>query len=71
MGGAGAGLNHYPEPANVYVLHDDGRIEQITTTIYVAMPDPANVGLESLLGRDILANFVMTFDQSGRNLTLA
>jgi len=71
MGGAGAGLNHYPQPANVSFRHDDGHLEQIVSTVYVATPHQANMGLESLLGRDILGHFVMTFDQSGRALTLA
>jgi hypothetical protein len=39
-------------------------------TLYIAMPGSVNVGLESLLGRDILAGFVMTFDPAGRSLTL-
>lgn len=71
VGGAGAGLAHFPEPATLHFLHDDGRIESVPATTYVGTPDPRNMGLESLLGRDVLANFVMTFDQMGRNLTLA
>jgi len=69
-GGAGAGLDHFPTQANVYFVHDDGRVEVIASTVYVASVGPANVQIESLLGRDILANFVMTFDQTGCNLTL-
>jgi len=71
FGGAGAGLDHYPEHADVYFRHDDGRVEQIAATVYIATPAEANRNLESLLGRDILGNFVMTFDQAGRALTLA
>jgi hypothetical protein len=70
-GGAGAGLDHFPLQANVYFVHDDGRVEVIASTVYVASAGPANVRLESLLGRDVLANFVVTFDQAGKNLTLA
>lgn len=71
LGGAGARMDHLPIEAQISFTHDNGRVEAITTTVYVATAGAANIRLESLLGRDVLTNFVMSFDQSGRQLTLA
>ena len=69
FGGAGAGRNHYPADAVLVFIHDDGRLQAIRLTVYVAEPGPHNHMYESLLGRDALDHFVMTFDQKARTIT--
>ena len=68
--GAGAGSDHFPEPAVFSFTHDDGRLQQVEIPVFIAMPSAENVNLESVLGRDLLAIFVMTFDAGGSVLTL-
>jgi len=38
--------------------------------VFIATPHALNRDLESVLERDMLANFLMTFDQSNQVLTL-
>ena len=70
LGGAGAGVNHYPLDATIVFMHDDQRLHSIDITAYVAEPTTLNMRYESLLGRDALDHFVMHFDQRARTVTL-
>jgi hypothetical protein len=70
IGGAGAGIDHYPVGATIVFMHDDGRLHSIGLTAYVAQPTAQNMRYESLLGRDALEHFVMHYDQRARTVTL-
>jgi hypothetical protein len=67
--GAGAGIDHFPEPAVLGFTHNDGRLQLLEAPVFIAMPSAQNANLESILGRDLLVNFVMTFDPAGGVLT--
>lgn len=69
FGGAGQGQPHYKVSAWVFFVHHDAQIAAHPFTLYVAEPHPGNLSVESLLGRDILSNYIVTFDQLDR-LTL-
>lgn len=68
--GAGAGTPHFPEPAVLHFRHEDGRIQSISSGIYVALPYEQNRRLDSVLGRDLLAHFSMLFTPAAGILTL-
>jgi hypothetical protein len=69
IGGAGAGQPHYPIEASLIFAHDDPRVTSVPRTIYIAEPSH-NVDVESLLGRDVLEEFIVYFDQRAQILTL-
>lgn len=62
LGGAGAGFNYYAVPAVLFLSHDDDApwIKQIV--IWIADSE-SGLEHESLLGRDILEHFKLTFIQ--------
>jgi hypothetical protein len=62
IAGAGRGLPYYQVPGELALAHTGGGYERIQLDFYVAEPHPDLNGLESLLGRDILQDFVTTFD---------
>ena len=70
FGGAGGGKNHYPVDAEIIFMHSSRKLEAIALPVFVAEPGTHNMPLESLLGRDVLDNFVMTFDQNQRIVLL-
>ncbi len=63
VGGAGHGLPHRLVDAVVVLSHDDGTLDSEPLTLWIAEPNPLNQAQESLLGRDVLASFVTTFDR--------
>lgn len=70
FGGAGQGKDHYPTDAVVIFAHEDNHLEAIPLTVYIAEPAAHNQYLPSLLGRDALAHFPLSYDQAGRSFTL-
>lgn len=62
LGGAGAGYGYYAVPAVLFLTHDNGA--PWTTQMIIWIADSAS-GLdhESLLGRDVLEHFKLTFIQ--------
>ena len=69
VGGIGGTEEYRPTSANVYFF-DDGRLRSLQLNLYVAEVNAHSAGIESLLGRDILSGFVLSYDQSRRVLTL-
>ena len=63
FGGAGRGLPYYPIRAYLFLSCDDGTIDSNEFMLYVAEPVPELAGTESLLGRDILGRYSLTFAQ--------
>jgi hypothetical protein len=70
VGGAGAGVDHFVEPAVIHLRHSDGRAQRIPAVVLIASPDDSNRRMESVFGRDLLALFVMTYDPGRGLLTL-
>ena len=68
-GGAGQNVPYYVVPASIVFTHDDGKIQSVEIDLYIAEPDPRNERMESLLGRDVLQHYIVTFRQS-QELTL-
>jgi hypothetical protein len=63
LGGAGAGLPYYLVPVVIGLEHEDGMIDSLPLTIGIGEPAPAIEGHESLLGRDVLAHYWLSFIQ--------
>jgi hypothetical protein len=64
--GAGQGIPYYFAPVVLIFSHVDGGIEQLTLPVGIAEPEDRLASHESLLGRDVLARFTMTFSQPER-----
>ena len=63
FGGAGRGLPYYPMKAFLFLPCDDGSIDSNEFVLYIAEPVPELAATESLLGRDILGRYDLTFSQ--------
>ena len=68
LGGAGAGEPYFGVPAFLFLTHDDDETWVREIRIWMADAD-SRLEHESLLGRDVLEHFKMTFVQSSE-LTL-
>ena len=68
--GAGAGIEHLPEPAVLHFRHEDGRVDKIQGPILIAQPHERNRALDSALGRDFLRHFSMHYDPRHDVVTL-
>ncbi|HLB23398.1 MAG TPA: hypothetical protein VJP07_04840 [Dehalococcoidia bacterium] len=64
VGGAGQWARHYPAQAVLQLVDEAGSLEQVQFTIHVGEPDPRTSEMESLLGRDVLGLFKVTFDHN-------
>jgi aspartyl protease len=62
-GGIGGMAQQYLEPCDLFLQHDDGTWNQISILLRFAMPDRSNAQHPSLLGRDIMHYFTLTFNQ--------
>jgi hypothetical protein len=62
-GGAGQRQRHYREEAYVLLAHADRTVDSHHIPLSVAEPHDGNRSVESLLGRDITGNYVVTFDR--------
>jgi hypothetical protein len=51
-------------------MRDNGSVDIIDMPVYVGPRDASLASLPSLIGRDLLDHFVMTFDQRHKTLTL-
>lgn len=69
MGGAGGGQRYYPTEAVLLFRDEDGIPHAINKTVYLSDPSHGQ-DLDSLLGRDALSDFVMTFNQTAQSLEL-
>ncbi len=63
FGGAGAGRPYYGVPAVLFLSHEDETTDGVEMTIWIAEPGGLNQEHESLLGRDVLAHYTLTFVQ--------
>ena len=70
FGGAGRDLPYFGVPAVLGFNNDDGTIDQLPIRVWFGEPVSALQEHESLLGRDVLEHFDLTFSQ-GRSIALA
>ena len=63
FGGAGRDLSYYGVPAVLGFREIDGRIDQLPIRVWIGEPSALIEEHESLLGRDVLAHYAMSFSQ--------
>jgi hypothetical protein len=52
---------YYPAEAVITFVHDNGDLELVETLVHIAEPTRSAADMESLLGRDVLSQFVTVF----------
>jgi hypothetical protein len=70
--GIGGASTYYRHPIRYAFLHDDGQWRELPTgEISIAQLKADNQALPSLLGWDVLQNFVVVLDWPNRRITLS
>lgn len=69
LSGAGAGLAYFGTPAALFFTDDSGATHAAQNLLWIADAD-SPLPHESLLGRDVLEGFTLTFRQAARELLL-
>jgi hypothetical protein len=68
--GIGGNVAEYDEPCELLLEHEDGASERLLVSMGFAAPTVANFGFPSLMGRDILRYYRLTFEELRGLVTL-
>jgi hypothetical protein len=68
--GIGGRTKLYLEPCNLTFAHQNGTMDQIALTLRFASPTRVNAHYPSLLGRDVLSYYRLTFEQASNLVML-
>jgi hypothetical protein len=68
--GIGGDANDYIEPCDLILLHEDGASERLAVSMGFAEPTAQNYQFPSLMGRDILRYYRLTFEELRSVVTL-
>ena len=70
LGGIGGHTTPFVEDCELQFDHVDGTLEVIQIPVYFDLPSDENRTYRSLLGRDVIENFRLIFEQRGRLIVL-
>ena len=70
VSGVGGQAVEFDEPFRLIFEHTNGDVDEISITIGVAVPTSSNLHLPSLLGRDVLRFYRLTFQESANLVIL-
>ena len=70
VGGVGGEAVEFDQTCQLFLDHTNGDQDQILFTIGIAPPTPSNLRLPSLLGRDVLKYYRLTFQESANLVVL-
>jgi hypothetical protein len=60
----------FVERCDIFLRNDDGRLDRLTLPIRFARPRSADLDIPSLLGRDVINHYRLTFEQRAGLVTL-